>query len=367
MKIHMADPNQIDSHKLIFHPSRVAQILEAGADWEKAKHIYPIYMEVSPIGACNHRCTFCSVDYIGYKPNRLSIDLMRERLPELSRLGIKSIMFAGEGEPLLHKDISEMISLTKKSGIDASVTTNASVMPKNFLEMALPNLSWIKVSMNAGTAESYAKIHQTKPEDFYKAQENLAALASRRRAKNLECVLGAQILLLPENADEIATLAKTCRDDLGIDYLVIKPYSQHLSSNNLVDIDYTSWLEMGKELEKYTTDKFNVIFRSHTMRKYTETDRYTRCHSTPFLWGYIMANGIVSGCSAYLLNEMFEFGNINKQSFEEIWTSDKRKRNFEYVTNELDITKCRKNCRMDEANRYLFKLIDEPPSHVNFI
>ena len=103
------------------------------------------------------------------------------------------------------------------------------------------------------------------------------------------------------------------------------------------------------------------------MKKYSSNERYTRCFSTPLIWGYIMANGIVSGCSAYLLNDLFEFGNINEQSFQEIWTGEKRRRNFEYVTNELDITNCRKNCRMDEANRYLFELIEDPPSHINFI
>ena len=54
-------------------------------------------------------------------------------------------------------------------------------MPKDFLDVALPNLSWTKVSMNAGTAVGYAKIHQTKPEDFLKAQQHLAALSERRR------------------------------------------------------------------------------------------------------------------------------------------------------------------------------------------
>ena len=88
-----------------------------------------------------------------------------------------------------------------------------------------------------------------------------------------------------------------------------------------------TWLEMGEELEKYSTENFNVIFSvSHTMRKNTlEADRYTRCHSTPFLWAYIMANGIVSGCSAYLLNKKFEFGNINENTFQEIWAGERSK------------------------------------------
>ncbi len=366
----MTDKYQIDSQKLIYHPERVASIMSVGKDWEKAKHVYPIYLELSPIGACNHRCTFCAVDYVGYKPDRLSLDVMKSRFPEFARLGVKSVNFAGEGEPLLHKNISEMIYLAKAAGLDASLTTNAALMPPDFLDKALPSLSWIKVSLNAGSAETYAKVHRTKAEDFEKAIDHITKMAARKREQSLSCTIGAQILLLPENVHEIENLARICRDQLGIDYLVVKPFSQHLASLNVVyrDIDYSKWLDLGKRLEAYNTEKFSVIFRSHTMKKYISKDHaYTHCYSTPFVWGHIMANGIVSGCSAYLLNEQFEFGNINTETFEEIWTGEKRRKNFEYVTNKLDITNCRKNCRMDEVNRYLFNLIEDKPPHVNFI
>ena len=366
----MSDKYQIDSHKLIYHPERVAKIEAVGKDWEKAKHIYPIYVELSPIGACNHRCTFCAVDYVGYKPDRLSLKIMQQRLPEFARLGVKSVNFAGEGEPLLHKDISAMIRSAKEAGLDASLTTNAAILPKDFLEKALPCLSWIKVSLNAGSAETYAKVHRTKADDFDKAIAHITQIVKARDAKGLPCTVGAQILLLPENAHEIETLARLSRDQLGIDYLVVKPFSQHLASNNILyrDIDYSKWLDLGEKLKAYSTDRFSVIFRSHTMKKYMATDHgYTHCYSTPFVWAHVMANGTVSGCSAYLLNDMFEFGNVNEQTFEEIWSGERRKRNFDYVTNELDISNCRKNCRMDEVNRYLFKLIDDQPLHVNFI
>lgn len=52
------DKYRIDSHKLIYHVSRVN-------DWLNGKLIYPIYMEISPIGSCNHRCIFCAYDFIG--------------------------------------------------------------------------------------------------------------------------------------------------------------------------------------------------------------------------------------------------------------------------------------------------------------
>lgn len=367
----MSDQYAIDSHKLIYHPQRVSQFLEAGDEWSRAKSIYPLYVEMTPVGACNHRCTFCAVDYIGYQPVRLSLEVAKRTLADMGRLGVKSVMFAGEGEPMLHKEIDQMVVAAAEAGIDTAMTTNASVVSDAFIENALPLMSWIKVSINAGTADTYAKIHGTKAADFDRVVHNLKRLVAARREHGYTCTLGAQILLLPENAHEIEGLARLCRDEIGLDYLVVKPYSQHVASltQQYKTIDYQSFIDLDVHLAVLNTAEFSVIYRRNTMAKHFqgETGRYRRCHATPHFWAYIMATGAVYGCSAYLLDRRFEYGNINELDFQSIWEGSRREQNWHFVRKELDIHECRVNCRMDEVNRYLDKLVTHSVPHVNFI
>tara|TARA_B100000035_G_scaffold309144_1_gene314905 strand:- start:82 stop:1185 length:1104 start_codon:yes stop_codon:yes gene_type:complete len=367
----MGDSFGIDSHKLIYHPHRVAEWYDGKSSWEKSKSIYPIYVEMSPVGACNHRCTFCAVDYIGYKSNRLKTAVLEKRLPEMGSLGVRSVMFAGEGEPMLHTDIVEHVLLCKASGIDVSFTTNATIISDKFIENGLENTTWIKVSLNAGCEDTYAKIHQTKKDDFSKVIENLKNLVTEKKSRSLNCTIGVQILLLPENKDEIEQLVLLARDEIGLDYVVVKPYSQHKFSETRIyeGIDYSSFSLMGRHLSAHETGTFKVVFRGETIRKLNEgpESRYKKCHATPFFWAYVMADGAVYGCSAYLLDEKFKYGNLHDSSFKEIWEGEGRRRSLEFVQNHLDISDCRINCRMDEVNRYLDNLANNTVAHVNFI
>lgn len=354
------DKFRIDSHKLMFHVDRVGRWLEGG-------DIYPIYAEISPSGGCNHRCTYCGLDYMGYKPRFLDSGILKARITELGRLGLKSIMYAGEGEPFLHRDMAGIINHTKTSGIDVAVTSNGVLFDVETAAQTLASITWIKFSVNAGTKETYSKIHGTRPDDFVKVMANIKAATDLRNRLSMPATIGMQMVLLPENASEAVTLAIKAKE-AGADYLVIKPYSQHPKSitRRYGAIDYREHYNLADELQKISNGRFQVVFRQETMKKLEGGRKpYDRCMALPF-WTYIDAGGRVWACSAYLGDERFSLGDINSSSFEDIWTGEQRKKVMAFVSDSLDISGCRDNCRMDEVNRYLSEL-KNPAPHVNFI
>lgn len=349
----------MESHKLAFHVSQVNKWLEGG-------DIYPIYMEIGATSGCNHRCKFCALDYLGYKTTSIDKEILKERLSEAASLGVKSIMYAGEGEPLLYKDIGETILFTKGMGIDVALTTNGVFFNKDIAGETLGALSWVRISLNAGKAETYSKIHCCHVEDFKKVLNNIAGAIRIKNNSRYICTIGVQFLLLPDNYREAKILAEQLRD-IGVDYLIIKPYSQHPSSSNRLNggFDYSDYMYLNDELQMISSDKFKIIFRAHTMQKLKRPRPYLHCLGLPF-WAYIASNGNVYACSTFLGDAKFAYGDIYKNSFKEIWEGPRRKEIQEYFATKFDVRYCRENCRLDEINRYLWEL-RHPHPHINFI
>jgi radical SAM protein with 4Fe4S-binding SPASM domain len=362
------DDINIDGHKLTQHPIEVGRWLQANDAWEGVKTIYPIYVEVSPFGGCNYRCTFCAKDFLKYKPTKIAPEVLKEALSTMVSKGVKSVMFAGEGEPMLYDELGEILAHCKDIGLDTALTTNCSIDNKDILRSAALNSKWMRASVNAGTAKEHSEIHKCRESTFEQVFDNLRYAVGIRNQHGSTCVIGAQAVLLEPNKSSMIDLARRCRET-GVDYLVIKPYSQHPESLTHVheNTRYNDTAELAAELAKEQSERFKVYFRTAAFEKSKETSlKYSRCHSVPVFWAYIRSNGDVSGCNAFLTDKKFRYGNINEQSFSQIWEGPERQTAFEFMRDKHDISRCRINCRMDKVNEYLSTL-KNPVSHVNFI
>ena len=350
---------RLDSHKLMLHPRRVA-------DWLEGSSVAPLYLEVSPAGMCNHKCRFCGMDYVGYPTRFLPTDIFCKRLAEMGEAGVKAIMFAGEGEPFLHKDIGKLATTAKQAGIDISFTTNGTLFTPDKAEKTLPVTSWIKVSCNAGTARTYAYVHGTSENDFDTMWRNMETASARKAQIGAACTIGFQILVLPENRSEVASLAARVRDSGG-DYLVIKPYSLSPKSlhTDYRDLRYGDCDDLQEALA-LSTDSFKVIFREETMERRERPQlTYLRCQALPF-WGYVDSGATLWGCLRHIGDEAFHFGNLADSSFQDALGHPNRQKKLRQWAESGDIRECHVACRMDSVNTYLWELRNPSP-HANFI
>ncbi len=353
----MAEDIRMDSHKLIYHPETVAR-------WLNGENIYPIEMEIGLTNACNHRCIFCAVDYTGYQSNRIDSRILIGNLEELAPRGVKSIIYAGEGEPLLHREAPDIINRTKGLGIDAAMSTNGVLLTPEMSRECLGSLTWIRFSVAGITDTTYDRIQQGKPGDLSRVLSNMEAAVRVKKEQGLNTTLGVQLLLLPDNKNEIVQMGKELRK-IGVDYFTVKPFSQHPQSRHILQVDYKEMLELEKEVKQLQTDNYKVYFRAHSMQKLECKRCYKHCWALPFMV-YMDAKGNLWPCIVFMGKDELKYGNIYESSFADIWEGGHRKEIVDHFMN-MDLEKnCRELCRLDEMNRYLDQL-KHPGEHVNFI
>lgn len=354
----MTEKILFDSHKLIYHPKRISE-------WLEGKNIYPIYAEISPTQACNCRCTFCVFNYLNHKPVFIDTTILLKRVKEMAKLGLKSINYSGEGEPLLHKNIIRIITETKKTGIDVSLSTNGILFDKKTAETTLSNLSWIRFSINAGTKDTYTKVHRVNSYTFNKIIDNLSSAVEIKKKYNYPVTIGVQLILLPENLSSVLALAKLTKKT-GADYFVVKPLIPHPKNKGQINplISFVTIESLKNKLGSLNKGQFSCTLRLKTFKKLKEKRTYKKCLALPF-FVQISSCADVYTCIPYVGNENFKYGNLYKNTFQEIWLSKKRKM-INGMIKKLDVNKCMPCCRPDETNRFLWQL-KNPPLHVNFI
>jgi len=353
----MSDQIRMDAHKLLFHPQRVSQ-------WMLGQLIYPIEMEVGLSGACNHRCVFCAVDYMEYKPQLLDADVFVKNLKILGEKGLKSIIYAGEGEPLVNKNAPYIINKTKECGIDAAMATNGVLFSKEVADECMKSLSWIRFSIAGAKDSTYEKIHQCNEGDLQRTLHNMENAVKLKCDNKLRTTLGAQLLLLPENKNEVILLAKMMKK-IGFDYFTVKPFSQHPQSKVKLSVDYSESKTIGRELMELEDDNFKIYFRSKSIENLACEKLYDRCYGLNFMV-YMDASGNVFPCIVFMGKKEFIYGNINREDFCDIWESNRADNIRKMFDVDYIHENCRKTCRLDEINKYLYEL-KNPGDHVNFI
>ncbi|MBT6047894.1 MAG: radical SAM protein [Candidatus Scalindua sp.] len=348
----------LDGHKLIHH-------LDVVEDFMKGKTIVPIHAEISPTSLCNQNCRFCYRDFDGHKSQSLSREVFLGLIRSLAEVGVKSVLLAGDGEPLMNEYTPDAIVLGREMGLDMALNSNAVLLTEGIIKKILPSLTWIRFSVMSPEIETYKQIHGVKKDHLRVAIDNIKKCVEFKREHGLDVTIGIQQVLLRENATQVfqeAQMAKT----IGVDYYVLKPFSKHNENTYSTDEDlHIQYHEELQKAERLTDGSFNCIIRWNTFEDKGVRD-YEKCYGIPFI-AQIGADGGFYSCCPFFGMKEFSFGNLYEKSFEEILRSERRKVVIKNIIDNVNVHKdCMTYCRHHQINKFLWTL-ENSPAHLNFI
>lgn len=339
--------------------------LEEVVKWQKGEWFAPIHMEISPSKTCNQDCSFCYIDWSHGKvnmPENMLVNLIRDG----KRLGVKSALLAGEGEPTANKAYIKAIEVAGEIGFDIALNTNAVLFNEDALERTLPHLSWMRVSMQSSDPKLYAKIHDAADNHFDTVVKNLTLAVAIKRKHNHKISIGIQQVFLKENAHDVANLAQLAKN-IGVDYYVLKPCHTHeLNKYNYKHEDNfaSQYRDVLEAAEKLSSNTFKSVIRWNFL---SEKERvYTKCLGLPFII-QIGATGEVFTCYPMANRKEHVYGVLTEANLEQILKSKRFQDTWKWVADNVDVSKCMIPCRQHNANNYLWWLTEENPMHNNFI
>ncbi|EHL04608.1 radical SAM domain protein [Desulfitobacterium hafniense DP7] len=154
-------------------------------------------INISIESPCNFNCVYCGEndgEYGGCELDdgtfmRLALQFLKY-CKETGRINDFADVWLAPGEPALHSMIEEVVDIVKD--YRCTIATNASVYSEPIADMLKRGISQIRVSIDAGTPETYAVIRGVRPNMFGKVWENL-----RKYSRLGHDVIELQYIILP--------------------------------------------------------------------------------------------------------------------------------------------------------------------------
>ena len=281
----------------------------------------PLVIFIDPSNVCNFKCVFCPTgdDNLLKQVNRpkgmMDLNLFEKVIDDLDIMVKKygqrpaQISLFKDGEPLLNKNLPEMISILNKKNLtdQLEITTNASALtPENSTKIIQAGLKKIRYSIYHLNDEGYLKVTNNKI-NFKKIYENIKNFWKIKKKLNSNVHVTAKILNYDLNKEQELFFKKT-----------FEPYTneskiEYLHGWSLSD---KKDLKLGKNKGK-TADGEDYYFK--------------KICSQPFSRLTVLFNGDVTPCCVDWSHKLV-VGNLRNDSLDKLWniqTNPLRKKHIE--------------------------------------
>lgn len=291
---------------------------------------------IEPTNACNLKCYMC--DYQKqFKGERsyLSIKDYKSIIGQFPKM--RELVFCGIGEPLLNKDIFEMISIAAKKKIPfINLITNGTLLAEEcFRRLIKSGLTRIQISFHSANPVVASKINGMPTEIHDLIRTNIINAVKIRDALGPELCIVLNSVMNIDNYNDLLDLIDFCEvskiDEINFIQLTTL-FGKYDSFNIQKD---KAGLLIRKVKERLKKSSVKGVFLCSTDAG--------RCYQ---LWNFIMvhANGNISPCNGIMPHENKNMGNLIFDSISKIWHSDK------YIQLRNSIIKKRlENCEFCEV------------------
>jgi len=259
---------------------------------------FPPMVMLETTTRCNLACNHCPNSILSKDKKwvgDMGIELYKKLIDEISNEDPTTVVRPFDsGEPLLRKDMEEMIEYAKKKGIQyVSINTNGVLLNEARCQKLLNSgLDHIEISVDAMSKETFKKIKNV---DLYdRVKENILKLIQLRDVFRPDFIISVSFVKQRDNAHETDAFYAYWKEKVNRVY--IRKYHRHA---NLVE-DFG----LSEDIK-------------------TDESRMNRRHPCPYLWDRIIVqhDGRVRFCENDWKAE-FALGNAWTQTLKEIWNSE---------------------------------------------
>lgn len=303
--------------------------------WPDRIYHLPDHLKIEMTTQCNLMCKFCGRTYdiqngnsnannLSKHQKNFSLDAFTrilEQIPSLLSLDIQ-----GTGEPLLHPQFPDILSLCTSKNIAIEFFTNATLLNAEMAEQILKaNVKRLTFSIDAASPNLFAQIR--KGARLEPISRNIAHFMNLKSSYKREFPYTRVMMVLSAvNLDEIAGVLELCKiwevDEMVVTKINIPgPEWLHLEPD-----ENALWqaIESVEHITGQTSIKFTVEIPENLSET---TQRKQKSTSLPnCLWPWYSANILVDGtvtpCAYVSYLPELNMGNIYDERFGTIWNNN---------------------------------------------
>jgi MoaA/NifB/PqqE/SkfB family radical SAM enzyme len=345
-------------------PTKVFQHIERLAMWKDGKKAAPITVEWDLSNRCYLGCEACHFAHTHTRGPWVRQDrrlpmawegtgdvadtgLVLRGLSQMAAAGVRGVVWSGGGEPTTHPDWPVIVEHAVGAGLQQGMYTAGGLLTSEKGQWLSDRATWVVVSLDAWTAETYATEKRCPPDLFYRACDGIQHMIGRK------AVVGVSFLVHEGNWREMTAMRRLALG-LGASYVTFRPRIDTQPDAPGVITSSRAWVTEALPALHEQAAHARVECNPDRFEQYRDWagHGYTTCHGIK-VNATITPDGRVWVCLQRRGVQGSVVGDLRRETFEELW--------LKHPGVWTDFAECRAMCRLHLVNQQLAEVFSSHP------